>query len=113
MLIMIMNTIELKQTLNHLSEEEKIEAISYLSNSFSQFWIGIEKNPIVCNGTACIIKTRIPVWSLVSYKLKGWDDKKILINFPTLRASDISNAWLYYKLNQTEIDNAILENEEF
>jgi hypothetical protein len=34
---MIMNTIELKQTLNHLSEEEKIEAISYLSNSFSQF----------------------------------------------------------------------------
>jgi uncharacterized protein (DUF433 family) len=50
---------------------------------------------------------------LVSYKLKGWDDKKILINFPTLRASDISNAWLYYKLNQTEIDNAILENEEF
>jgi uncharacterized protein (DUF433 family) len=108
-----MNTIELEQALNHLSDEEKMETIAYLNNSISKTWIGIDKNENVCGGEACIIRTRIPVWSLVSYKLKGWDEKKFLQNFPALRISDLSNAWMYYKLNQQEIDKAILENEDF
>ncbi len=108
-----MTAIELEQTLNDLSEEEKIEAIAYLNNSISKSWIGVEKNANVCGGDACIIRTRIPVWSLVSYKLKGWNDEKILDNFPTLRVSDLSNAWIYYKLNQKEISVAIEKNEDF
>ncbi|MBK8399194.1 MAG: DUF433 domain-containing protein [Leptospiraceae bacterium] len=108
-----MNTIKLEKALNHLSEEEKMEAIAYLNNSISKTWIVIDKNENVCGGEACIIRTRIPVWSLVSYKLKGWEEEKFLQNFSALRLSDLSNAWIYYKLNGQEIDKAILENEDF
>lgn len=108
-----MNILEIKQNLNLLSEEEKIETIFTLSYSITKSWIGIDKNQNVCGGDACIIRTRIPIWSLVLYKSKGWSENEILKNFPTLRKSDLYNAWIYYKLNKDEIDKAIQENEDF
>lgn len=105
------NSQKIQETLHQLSEEEKLETIFLLSNTITKSWMGIEKNQSVCSGDACIIRTRIPVWSLVLYKRQGWQEETFLKNFPTLRQSDLANAWIYYKLNKEEIDKAITENE--
>ena len=36
--------------------------------------------------------------------------EKLLQNFPTLRAQDLSNAWAYYEANKVEINTEIEEN---
>ena len=36
--------------------------------------------------------------------------EKLLQNFPTLRAQDLSNAWAYYEANKAEINTEIEEN---
>ena len=73
---------------------------------------GIEKTPGVCGGVACIIRTRIPVRTIVTFKKMGLSDAKMLANYPHLRQQDLNNAWAYYLLNQKEIDIQIIENEE-
>lgn len=59
-----------------------------------------------------MVRTRIPVWSLESYRRLGWTEGRILENFPTLRAADLVNAWAYADAHRDEIDRAIRENEE-
>ncbi len=56
--------------------------------------------------------TRIPVWTLEGYRRLGWSEAEILENFPTLRASDLAQAWAYVSAHRSEIDQAILANEE-
>ena len=75
-------------------------------------WSGIEKNPGVCGGDACIGKTRILVWSLVSDRNLGMSDAQILAAFPNLKAIDLVNAWRYPEAYPEEIEIAICENEE-
>lgn len=73
---------------------------------------GIEKTPGVCGGSACIIRTRIPVWSLVASKKLGFSDLQLLENYPSLRQQDLDNAWNYYLIHEHEIDTEIIENDE-
>jgi len=75
-------------------------------------WPGIEKTPGVAGGDACIARTRIPVWTLVSYRRLGWSEAKLLENFPPLRAADLVNAWGYADAHTAEIDGSIREHEE-
>jgi len=49
----------------------------------------------VCGGDARIAKTRIPIWSLVNYRILGATDVRILQDFPHLSAADLANAWAY------------------
>ncbi|MDE5086561.1 MAG: DUF433 domain-containing protein [Trichodesmium sp. St16_bin2-tuft] len=72
---------------------------------------GINKTPNVCSGDACVGKTRIPVWSLVSDRRLGMSDPEILAAFPTLSAVDLVNAWVYAERHLEEIESAIRENE--
>ncbi|MFN8489198.1 MAG: DUF433 domain-containing protein [Caldilineaceae bacterium] len=78
----------------------------------NQVWLGIEKTPGVVGGDACIANTRIPVWALEGYRRLGWHEAQILENFPTLRAADLVHAWSYVDAHQTEIEQALLEQEE-
>jgi uncharacterized protein (DUF433 family) len=41
-------------------------------------WYGIQKTPGVMGGEACIRKTRIPVWLLISYRRQNATDAHIL-----------------------------------
>ena len=59
-----------------------------------------------------IIRTRIPVWILVSYKKGGLSDAGLLDAYPSLRQQDLNNAWVYYAANKKEIDQDIRENDE-
>ena len=73
---------------------------------------GIESTEGVCGGAARVVRTRIPVWTLETYRRLGWDDERLLANFPTLRPADLTYAWLYVSGNQREIEQAIREQEE-
>lgn len=89
---------------------KKTELLSVISKDLGQTSQGIEKNNGVCGGRACIIRTRIPVWTLVEIQKMGLSDADILTHYPHLRQQDLNNAWAYYKINKKEIDFAIQKN---
>lgn len=72
---------------------------------------GIEFDPRVCGGSARIAGTRIPVWSLQSWRKLGSDDGEILRNHPSLTPADLTNAWQYVEKHPHEIEREIQENE--
>ncbi|MCY6494334.1 DUF433 domain-containing protein [Leptolyngbya sp. GGD] len=102
---------DLQPQLLALSPAEKTQAIQLLIESLSDTWTGIEKTPGVCGGDARIANTRIPVWVLVRARQLGNTDAQILTNYPTITATDLSNAWRYAEAHLGEIEQAIVENE--
>lgn len=71
---------------------------------------GIEFDPRVCGGAARIAGTRVPVWSLESWRRLGAGDEEILRNYPSLNASDLINSWRYVERHPAKIDRDIQEN---
>jgi len=102
---------ELENQLLALTPSEKTQAIQLLVQSLSNTWQGSEKTPGVCGGDARIAKTRIPIWSLVNYRILGATDVRILQDFPHLSAADLANAWAYAEAHPEEIEAAIARNE--
>jgi len=72
----------------------------------------IESNPNVCGGSACIVRTRIPVWVLEQARRLGTCEADLLLCYPSLLAYDLTNAWAYVRSHQAEIEQQICENEE-
>ena len=70
----------------------------------------IQKTPDVCGGDACIRNTRITVYGLVEWRKLGLPDERILEIIEGLTPEDLAAAWEYYRLNQSEIDEAIRLN---
>jgi uncharacterized protein (DUF433 family) len=103
---------ELKTQLLSLTSEEKAQAIQILISSLNRNFLGIEKNTGVVGGDACIVRTRIPVWTLINYRRLGASDEHILADFPSLCQSDLLNAWAYADEYSDEIEQAIRENQE-
>lgn len=102
---------ELEANLAALSREEKAEVLQRLVQDVSGAWAGVERTPGVVGGDACIVRTRIPVWTLETYRRLGWTEARILESFPTLRAADLVNAWVYADAHREEIDAAIAAND--
>jgi uncharacterized protein (DUF433 family) len=71
----------------------------------------INKTPGVSGGSACVGKTRIPVWTLIQLKRLGRDEMQLLEDFPSLSRGDLDAAWDYYRLNTSEIEREIVEQE--
>ena len=71
----------------------------------------IMHTPGVCGGRACIRRTRIPVWTLVSYRRQGSDDAELLDNYPSLTLADLTAAWAYQSAHPGEIDADIADQE--
>jgi uncharacterized protein (DUF433 family) len=107
-----MTSEELEAEIGRLSIGEKARIVHMLALQVAHAWPGIEKTPGVAGGDACVVRTRIPVWTLVSYRRLGWSEAKVLENFPSLRAADLVNAWAYGDAHAAEIDRSIRENEE-
>lgn len=102
---------DVERQLDQLSRDEKARVFQRLALDLVQGWPSVEKTSGVQGGDAYIVRTRIPVWTLESYRRLGWDDERILANFPTLRQADLVYAWLYAEANQVEIEEAIREQE--
>ena len=119
--VLFLSKISIKMTLSFQQIEvliaqwtfdKKARLLNFLAQDLNQGYNGIEKTPNVCGGSACIIRTRIPVRTLVSYKKDGLSDATLLYEYPTLRQQDLNNAWAYYESNKKEINQDIQENEE-
>ena len=102
---------ELEPQLAGLSRAEKAEVVQRFALEIANTWPGIERTPGVAGGSACIVRTRIPVWTLENYRRLGWSEARILENFPSLRAADLVNTWAYAFDHKAEIDQTIAENE--
>ncbi len=72
----------------------------------------IEKTPGICGGSACVVRTRIPVWLLVEARRAGASEADLLKSYPSLRAENLINAEAYFRANRAEIEREIQENEE-
>lgn len=102
---------KVEKLLPTLSVVEKAQVARWVSIDLGANTPGVEKTPGVCGGSACIVRTRIPVWLLVEARNAGASEAHLLHSFPALRAEDLLNAWVYYRANKAEIDEEILENE--
>ena len=103
---------ELEPQLLALTDAEKAQVIQLLLQEDFSLGHGIEKTPDVCGGSACIRKTRIPVWLLVEAKQIGYSEADLLISYPTLSATDLTNAWTYAAAFPQEIEAEIRENND-
>ena len=112
LLTMTLSFNQVEALIAQLSFTNKAQLLYNISKDLNETFPGIEKTPNVCGGSACIIRTRIPVWTLVSFRKAGLNDVDLLTAYPTLRQQDLYNAWAYYQANQTEIDNDVKENNE-
>ena len=98
--------------LNNMSREEKAQLLQWVVRDISEdSFPGIEKTVDIVGGNARVVRTRIPVWSIILSKKLGASDADILNNYPSLNAEDLINAAIYYRKNKEEIDAAIAENE--
>ncbi len=96
--------------ISRLSRAEKAVLLQRLAREVGNAWAGIENTVGVSGGEACIVRTRIPVWTLENYRRLGWTEAAILENFPSLRAVDLVNAWAYADAHLEEMDKAINAN---
>ncbi len=97
--------------LSTMNRADKAQLLQMIVSDLGDAFPGIDSNPLVCGGEACIVRTRIPVWVLVQARNLGTSEADILRSYPTLRAEDLANAWAYYRTHRSEIENEIKENE--
>jgi len=86
-------------------------AVQTLTQNLHEGSRGITKTDGVCGGTACIARTRIPVWLLVESRRQGISEAQLLNDYPHISAADLVNAWAYAEAYPEEIETAIQQNE--
>jgi uncharacterized protein (DUF433 family) len=94
-----------------LSRAEKVRVLEWIVRDLSESFPGIESGPAIAGGEARILRTRIPVWTLVRARQLGVTEAEILRCFPALRAEDLVHAWSYYGSRRDEIERQIQDNE--
>lgn len=102
---------DLEALVASLKPGEKARILQMIVTDLGDAAPGIESQPEVAGGEACIVRTRIPVWVLVQARKLGVSEADILRDFPALRAEDLVNAWAYYRSHREEIERQISENE--
>ena len=103
---------ETEKLLSQMTRGEKAQVLQWVVRDLGEAFPGIESQPGVSGGEACIVRTRIPVWVLVRARQLGTTEAELLRSYPTLHAEDLANAWAYYRGHRDEIDQQIRENEE-
>jgi uncharacterized protein (DUF433 family) len=104
-----LDTIE--EALPSLTAGEKARLLQRVARELGGAVPGIDLDPAVCGGDACIARTRIPVWLLVSARRLGATEASLLAAYPALRAEDLVDAWAFALLHPAEIEEQIRANE--
>jgi uncharacterized protein (DUF433 family) len=102
---------EVETLLARMTRAEKASLLQAVARDLSETFPGIESQPGVSGGAACIVRTRIPVWTLEQARRLGASEADILQSYPSLRAEDLVHAWAYSRAHREEIDEQIAENE--
>jgi uncharacterized protein (DUF433 family) len=100
-----------EELLARLSRAEKAQVLQWAARDLGDAFPGIESRPGVCGGEPCIVRTRIPVWTLEQARRLGTSESELLRSYPTLRAEDLANAWGFVRSHREEIDRQIEANE--
>src|SRR5450631_3332946 len=93
----------IKRLLGEITPAEKAQVLQWVAQDLGNAFPGIERRPGVQGGAACVVRTRIPVWTLVQFRQMGATDAVLLNSYPTLTAQDVANAWAYYDSHRIEI----------
>ena len=101
-----------EQLLSSMTRAEKAVLLKWVAQDLGDSFPGIESTPDVCGGDPCIVRTRIPVWLLESYRRSGLSDADLLKSYPTIRAEDLVEAWAYVRSHREEIDQQIKAQED-
>lgn len=100
-----------EELLARLSRAEKAQLLQWAARDLGDAFPGIESRPGVCGNEPCIVRTRIPVWTLEQARRLGTSESELLRSYPTLRAEDLANAWGFVRSHREEIDRQIEANE--
>lgn len=103
---------ETENLLARLTRAEKARVLKWIVTSMDESFPGVESRPGVCGGEPCIVRTRIPVWTLVRARQLGVSDADLIRAYPTLNAEDLTEAWAYAHANPGEIERQIALHEE-
>ena len=101
---------ELESAPFELPRAERVRLVQRLVGELSDVYPGIDTDPHVCGGDACIVHTRVPVWLLEQMRQSGLAESAILANYPALTAQDLVNAWGYVASHRDEVEARIREN---
>jgi len=101
---------EIRDAVMHLPTADKARILALVALDVADARPGIEFADGVCGGSARILRTRIPVWTLEAARRQGLSDAAILAAFPSLTAEDLANAWNYARSHREEMDREILAN---
>lgn len=102
---------QVEHLLSEMTPGEKAQVLQWVVRDLGEAFPGIQSDPDVSGGEACIVRTRIPVWLLVQARRLGTSEADLLRSYPTLRAEDLTNAWAYARAHRDEIEQQIFENE--
>lgn len=102
---------EVEALISRMSAGEKAQVLKWIARDFDGICPGVERNLSVAGGAPCIVRTRIPVWVLVKAMKLGASEADLLKVYPSLRAEDLVNAWGFYHMHSSEIEDEIAENE--
>jgi uncharacterized protein (DUF433 family) len=93
-----------------LPKGDKARLLSVVALEVTDSHPGIDIQEGVCGGSARVIRTRIPVWLLESYRRSGISDAQLLSAYPSLTAEDLASAWHYARSHREEMDREITAN---
>ena len=102
---------EIEALLAQTTRGEKAHLLQIMVRDIGEAFPGIESTPGVQGGDPCIVRTRIPVWVLEQARRLGVTEAELLLDYPSLRAADLVNAWAYVRAHRIEIDRQIEEQE--
>ena len=103
---------QVEKLLTTMTRAEKAQVLQWVARDVGDALPGIASIPGVCGGEPCIVRTRIPVWTLEQARRQGVSEADLLHAYPTLRAEDLTNAWAYVRSHKQEIEDEIRENED-
>ena len=102
---------EAENLLASLSRAEKAQLLQWIVQDLGDAFPGIESRADVCGGEPCVVRTRIPVWTLARARELGLSDAEVLRSYPSLRAEDLANAWAFARSHAHELAQQSRANE--
>lgn len=103
---------EAEKLISRMTMSEKAQVLQWVVSDISDTFPGIESRPDVCGGEPCIVRTRIPVWTLEQARRQGIREAELLRSYPSLTATDLANAWAFVRQYHEDIAQQIRDNEE-
>ena len=98
---------DIREAVLHLPKGDQIRLLSLVALEVADAYPGVDFQHTICEGSARIIRTRIPVWLLEAMRR---EDAELLADYPSLVAEDLANAWNYARSHREEMDRETAAN---